>query len=150
MRCINDTKQCIVEGEPRFEELAKYLLQHNAGNDIWIYEDGLVSKILYDPTDDQLIGMTLEIDNNTGCPKRFQYTTRDEEEIKKYCRMTKSTHVYLVLAIPLKEGVPPFVLQLFGTDNCFTAQSVVKRWHHSIKKLKKYFLLVFLHVINNN
>lgn len=152
MRCINDTKQCIVEGTPRFVGLAKYLTERNAGSDIWICEDGsgLVPKIIYDPTNDQLIGMTLEIDDDTGCPKRFEFTTRDEEEIKKYCKMTKSTHIYLILAIPLKEGIPPYVLQLFGTDNRFTARNVLKRWQHIIKELKKYcflsyfFLLLFI------
>lgn len=146
VRCINDTKKCIVEGEPRFAELARYLIHHNAGNDIWICEDGsgIVPKILYDPTDDQLIGMTLDIDENTGCPKRFEHTTRDEGEMKKYCRMAKSTHVYLILAIPLKEGVPPFVLQLFGTKNRFTSRNVVKRWQHVIKELKRYFFPYFV------
>lgn len=130
-----------MEGELRSKDLANYLLQHDAGNDIWLCEDGsgLIPKILYDPSLDQLIGMTLPIDEHTGCPKRFEFTTRDEEEIKKFCRMNKSTLVYIILAIPLKEGVPPFLLQIFGTDNRFTGQNVVKRWNFTINELKRYF-----------
>lgn len=114
--------------------------QQEAGNAIWICEDGsgLIPKILYDPKSDQLIGMTLPIDSHTGCPKRFDFTTRDEDEIKKFCRMNKSTHVYLILAIPLKEGVAPFVLQIFGTDNRFTAKNVIKRWNYTVSELQRY------------
>lgn len=140
VRCINDTKERIVEGELRSAGLAKYLLQHDAGSDIWICEDGsgLIPKVLYDLTLDELIGMTLPIDDDTGCPKRFAFTARDEGEIKRFCNMTKSTHVYLVLAIPLKEGVAPFILQMYGTDNRFTARNVIRRWNHTTTELKRY------------
>lgn len=137
MRCIKDTKDCVYEGELRCEGLAKYLIQNKAGNDIWICEDasGLIPKILYDPTTDQLVGMTLPIDEHTGCPKKFEFTTRNEEEIKAFCQMAKSTHIYLVLAIPLKEGIPPYILQMYGTDNRFKALDVVKRWNHITHEL---------------
>lgn len=78
--------------------------------------------------------MTLPIDDETGCPKRFEFTTRDETEIKRFCRMNKSTHVYLVLAIPLKEGVAPYILQIFGTDNRFTTRNVLQRWNYTTNK----------------
>lgn len=138
MRCINDTEKCSSEGELRCEKLLQYLIKHDAGKDVWLCEDGsgLIPKIVYDPTSDQLIGMTLPM-NEDGCPNRFEFTARNEEEIKKYCRMTKSTHIYLILAIPLKQGVAPFVLQMYGTDNRFTALNVVKRWNFTINQLKR-------------
>lgn len=74
---------------------------------------------------------------SVGCPKPFECTARDEEMIRNFCRMTKSTHVYLVLAIPLIEGVAPYILQMFGTDNRFKAQHVVKRWNHIITELNR-------------
>lgn len=140
MRCINDTKERIVEGELRSKGLAEYLIQHNAGCDVWLCEDGsgLVPKISYDATSDELIGMALPIDDKTGCPKKFEFTTRDEAEIKRFCAMNKSTHVYLVLAIPLKEGIAPYILQIFGTDNRFTAQNVVQRWNYTNNELRRY------------
>lgn len=130
-----------MEGEIRSVGLKEYLIQHNAGNDVWICEDGsgLISKISYDRLFDQLVGMTLLIDERTGCPNRFEFTARDEDEIKKFCSMTKSTHVYLVLAIPLKEGVAPYILQMFGTDNRFATKNVINRWNHTIDELKKYY-----------
>lgn len=137
----------MLEGELRTAELAKYLLERDAGNRVWICEDGtgLIPKIVYDARLDQLIEMTLPIDVHTGCPKRYEFTARDEEEIKKFCRLTKSTHLYLVLAIPLKEGIPPFVLQLFGTDNCFTARNIVKRWNYTTHELERYLFQSYTH-----
>lgn len=144
MRCINDTKGCISEGEVRSKDLAKYLLDRKAGNDIWLCEDasGIICKIQYDQTLDQLVGIVLPIDSNSGCPKRFEYTARNEEEIRKFMQYKKSTLVYIVMAIPLKEGVPPFILQLFGTDNRFTAIDVIKRWDYTIHDLKRYLLQI--------
>lgn len=76
MRCINDTKETIHEGELRSRELAEYLTLHDAGPDVWICEDGsgLIPKILYDPTQDQLIGMTLPFDEHTGTGKNLIIT----------------------------------------------------------------------------
>lgn len=130
----------MLEGELRSKELAEYLLQHNAGTNIWICEDGsgIIPKILYDPTLDQLIGITLPFDNRTGCPQRYEFTARDQDEIKKYMQHNKSTLVYIIMAIPMKEGIPPFILQLFGTDNKFNATNVVMRWNYTTQDLKKY------------
>lgn len=139
-RWISDSKKCILEGELRCTELRSHLSERKAGNDIWLCEDGsgIVSKIQYDPKSDQLIGMVLPLDENNGCPKRYEYTARDEEEIKKFMQNTRSTLVYIIMAVPLKEGVPPFILQMFGTDNRFTATDVIKRWNHTIESLKRY------------
>lgn len=125
-----------------------YLSERNAGYDVWLCEDGsgLVSKIQYDQTSDQLIGMVLPLDESNGCPKRYVYTARDQEEITKFMLHSKSTHVYIVMAVPLKEGVAPYIFQLFGTDNRFKASDVIKRWNYTIQSLKRY--LEFQHTIH--
>lgn len=139
VRCIKDTRECILEGEIRSKELVKYLSDRNAGTDIWLCEDasGIISQIKYDQTLDQLIGMVLPIDDRTGCPKRFEHTARDEDEIKSFMKHKRSTLIYIVMAIPLKEGVAPFILQMYGTDNKFKACDVIKRWNFTIENLKR-------------
>lgn len=139
VRCISDTKACISEGEIRSAELAKYLSERKAGNDVWLCEDGsgIISKIQYDPTLDQLVGIVLPIDCDSGCPKKFEYTARTEEEIRMFMQYKKSTLVYIVMAIPLKNGVAPFILQLYGTDNRFKAIDVIRRWDCTIQELKR-------------
>lgn len=55
-----------------------------------------------------------------------------------FMKHNKSTLVYIIMAVPLKEGVAPFILQLFGTDNKFKTIDVIKRWNHTIELLKRY------------
>lgn len=140
VRNINKTQSKIVEGKLRCRELCDYLTQRKADLEVWISEDGsgIVAKTQYDATHDELVGMTLKIDEKTGCPQKFVSTARDAEEIKKYMTFKKSKLVYIVLAVPINEEIPPFILQLFGTNNKFKTASVVRRWIHTIKELEKY------------
>lgn len=142
MRCINDNKSSIVEGKLRCQQLSEYLNQRNAGADVWLCEDGsgIIPKILYDATTNQLIGMSLPIDEETGCPKRYASTASDAAEIEQFLQHKKSTMVYIVVAVPLKEGVPPFILQMYGTDNTFNSESVVRRWNFTVAELKRLLL----------
>lgn len=146
MRCINDNRKAILEGELRCTELKAYLAERNAGKDVWLCEDasGLISKIQYDQTADQLIGIVLPLDDENGSPTRYEHTARDQEEITKFMQFKKSSLVYIVVAVPLKEGVPPFILQMYGTDNRFKATDVIKRWNHTIESLKRYVKSLFI------
>lgn len=47
-----------------------------------------------------------------------------------------STLVYLVMAQPMKKGIPPFVLTVFGTNNTFKAADM-QRWKYIESELKK-------------
>lgn len=49
-----------------------------------------------------------------------------------------SSLVYVIMAQPIKPKSPPFVLQMFGTDNKFTTQNVLDRWKHTLQELQKY------------
>lgn len=73
----------------------------------------------------------------------YASTARDVEEIQKYMEYDKSSLVYIVMATSLTEGVPPFVIQMFGSDNRFKSQDVVRRWDHTTQALKKYFFCYF-------
>lgn len=41
------------------------------------------------------------------------------------------------MAQPLIEHAPPFVLQVFGTDNKFKSQDVLLRWKETVEELKR-------------
>lgn len=114
------------------------LIERNAGYDIWLAEDatGLVPKIQYDSTSNHLIGIVLPFDEN-GIPKMYESTAANADEIKKFMQHTKSTLVYIVLAIPIKQGIPPFMLQMFGTDNRFKSSDIILRWTHTVLELQK-------------
>lgn len=106
---------------------------------VWLSEDatGIVSKVEFDPKTNQMIGLVLPLDQNTGIPAAFTYLARNANEIQLNVQKKQSSLVYMVLAQPLKKGVPPFILQVFGTDNKFTTQSVLLRWEHTINELKR-------------
>lgn len=131
----------VIEGELRCEQLRAYLHNLKVEKAVWLSEDGsgIVSDIHYDTISDQLVGFVLPFGTDTGSPIPFSFKARDGEEIIKHMssNIQKSCLVYLVMAQPLSVGVPPFVLQIFGTDNRFSKEDVVKRWNHTQNELAK-------------
>lgn len=144
MNYISQKKQKIIEGELRCKELADYLEKLNAPKQIWLCEDGtgIVAKVSYDSTTNQLIGIVLPTCQKTGIPASFTFTPQSMDDIKKQIEKNpKSTHLYMVLAQPIKDNVPPFILQVFGTDNTFKTSDVLKRWQHTKDQLARYNVL---------
>lgn len=95
----------------------------------------------YDPITNQLIGIVLPIDESNGCPLPLQFLAIDENTIKNSLKNPASKFVYLVMAQPLDEKIPPFVLQMFGTNSEFKANDVIKRWEFTRLDLEKYIYL---------
>lgn len=122
-----------MEGRIRAEELHAYLMKFGLPLSVWLSEDGsgVVPKVEYDTFNSQLVGQVLPIDAKIGIPIEHSYIVRSAREIEKHLRnesIIKATLVYIVVAQPLKRNVPPFVLCIFGTDNKFTSDQVLKRW----------------------
>lgn len=140
MSYIGQNKCKIIEGELRSKDLANYLKQMDLEPIIWICEDGtgINAKVEYHPATDQLVGLVLPIDSKTGMPIPFTFLASSVDNIQKYSKEPQSTLVYVVLAQPLMPNVPPFVLQIFGTNNKFSTMDVLQRWNHTVRDLKKY------------
>lgn len=163
MRCINKEKTRVVEGEFRFRELTRFLDSKKTIKAIWISEDAtaIIPEYKYDPETNQIVGILLPKDKN-GCPIPFRYILRylnsqkfstannlifsfiakDAETIKEFVqdpiKNPKSKNVYVVMAQVLDERVPPFILQIFGTNSTFTACDTIHRWHYIKDELEKY------------
>lgn len=136
---ISQSKCQIIEGHLRTKELLNYLEKMQLEKIVWLCEDGtgINSKVEYHPSTNQLVGLVLPTNSTTGMPIPFTFMANSAEEIEKHSRERPSTLVYVILALPLKPNVPPFVLQLFGTDNKFTTDNVLQRWQHTIRDLQK-------------
>lgn len=108
---------------------------------VWLSEDAtsIVSKIEFDAKTNQMIGIVLPMNSSTGMPIPFTYLAKNEEEIQLNMQKSKSNYVYIVMAQPLAINVPPFIFQLFGTDNKFKAAQVLLRWNHTVAELNRYF-----------
>lgn len=110
----------------RCEELLNYMQRMKLDLKVWLCEDatGLNVKVEYNPSTDQLIGIVLPINSQTGMPEPFTFLARSAEDIQKCSEKSLSTLVYVVLAQPLVPGLPAFVLQIFETNNKFLATNV--------------------------
>lgn len=129
----------MIEGELRSKDLSDYLDKLRAPRTVWISEDGsgIIAKASYDSTTNQIVGLVLPKHQETGIPISFSFTPNSLKEIEECMTLPMSTHVYLVLAQPLKENTPPFVLQIYGTNNKFHSDDVLQRWEYTKKELKK-------------
>lgn len=140
MNYVNGYKQKLIEGELRCAELLKYLEDINAVKCVFLSEDasGIISKIEYDPKTNQLVGLVLPLNGENGMPISFSFMASSSTDIQDIMQTAiESKLLYLVMAQPLIEQVPPFVLQIFGTDGKFESKNVLQRFQHTIAELKK-------------
>lgn len=136
---ISQFKTRIIEGELRYKELDHYLDSLKVKKCVWLSEDasGIVAKVEYDPQTNQMIGIVLPISQTTGFPIPFTFLAGSADEIKTNMDKAMSSLVYVVMAQPLKKGAHPFILQIFGTDNKFKSEHVLKRWKHTVEVLER-------------
>lgn len=137
---INARKVRITEGNLRCEALAEYLEKIGGPRIVWLSEDGsgVVQKITYDSVTNQLVGLVLPLHSSTGMPISFSFQPKTMKDMHAFLKMPKSTTVQVMMAQPLKYGAPPFILQLFGTDNKHLGTDLAHRWEHTINELSKY------------
>lgn len=79
----------------------------------------------------------LPFHTSTGMPIYFSFKPKTATEILSQMELPQSTLIYLVMAQPIKADVPPFVLQVFGTNNSFKAKNMLQRWNHMKSELAK-------------
>lgn len=103
---------------------------------------GVIKKIVYDARSNQLVGLVLPFNETNGMPKLFSFEAKTAADIEKYVQLPQSHLVYIICAQPIKRNVAPFILQIFGTDNKFNSDNVMKRWNHTVSELKAYVHLI--------
>lgn len=144
VKYIHKRKQTIIEGELRCEQLSEYLEKLNVPKKVWISEDatGIVARISYDNSTNQLIGLLLPTNEKTGMQMPFTFIPQTAQDINDQIKNNPmSTLVYIILAQPMCRKVPPFILAVFGTDNRFKTLDVLLRWRHMQDQLKRYVRL---------
>lgn len=139
MGYIHNNKVQLKEGKLRCSELKAYLEKIRAPPCVWLSENGsgIIQKVVYDVRSNQLVGLVLPIDTCTGIPIHSTYTARSLSDIEKHMKNRSSSLVYVIMAQPVKANAPPFVLEVYGTDNKFTAINVQNRWIHTVNELEK-------------
>lgn len=139
MKFIQTNKQLVLEGQLRCKELQDYLNNLKAPKCVWLSEDatGIIQKAVFDVKTNQIVGLVLPLDASSGMPKTYSFVARTIQDIEKFMTMPTSNLVYVVMAQPVQMKSTPFVLQIFGTNNIFTAKNVLDRWNATIIELKK-------------
>lgn len=136
---IDQSKERMIEGQLRTKELSEYLDRMKTPRLVWLSEDAtaIVSKVKYDPKTNQMVGLLLPLDEKNGCPIPFSFLAANADLIELQLKETMSHSVYVVMAQPLDEKVPPFVLQMFGTTQRFKSTDVIKRWKYTKSELER-------------
>lgn len=139
MKYIHQKKVKVNEGELRCEGLVAYLKNIKAPLNVWLSEDGsgIIAKVVYDVASNQLIGLNLPLDQQTGMPKTSTFKARSLEEIEQHMLKPKCTLVYIVMAQPVIAKAAPYILQIYGTNNKFKTIDVLNRWTYIKSKLEK-------------
>lgn len=136
---INTSADKIIEGQCRIKELTKFLEDRNLPKIVCLSEDAtrINGRIQYDSINDQIIGFVLPIDANS-MPTSFFFKASSIKKIYEYFENGKiSTLLYTYMIQPLQTNCLSFCLNLFGTDNSFTAEDSIKRWKFITELLKK-------------
>lgn len=146
VKYIDDNKVRVVEGQLRCKELSEYLDKMQTVRSVWISEDAtaIVSIVKYDPKTNQLIGILLPLNKSDGLPKTFSFEASNATIIEQHLKQPFSKFVHVVMAQPLDEKVPPFLLQMFSTNNNFTAVDVVHRWNTTKLELERWLFCHFI------
>lgn len=156
MAYIQQKKLKIIEGQLRCAELSLYLEKIRAPKSVWISEDasGIVQKVIYDVNTNQLVGLTLPIDEANGMPRLYQFIARTLKDIESHMKKELSHFIYAIVAQPLKPNSPPFILQIYGTNNKFTADQLTARWKYTINELKRFkiisLIVEIISLLNNS
>lgn len=138
MSHIHGDKVKIIEGEIRTQELKEHINKTNSKMAVFLSEDasGIVGKVTYDPKTNQLVGIVLPLKAN-GMPKTMHFRPNSSNDIEEFMKLEKSYLVYIIVAHPLGSNAPPFILSIFGTNNKFTKDDVLKRWQFVQNELQR-------------
>lgn len=142
-------KNVVIEGDLRCDDLRQHFIKNKSDPEsemfVFLSEDGsgIVKRPTYDSKTQQLVGIVLPLKEN-GMPKTMCFTPRSAEEIENFMKLEQSALVYIVVAQPLTPNIPPFILQIFGTNNKFKKGDVLARWAHIEKETKRYSSNVYV------
>lgn len=100
--------------------------------DVWLAEDAtaIVSRVEYKPDNDQIIGYVPPLTKGTGLPEVNAFPATSISVVKQFVdthSTNKSKSVYAIVAIPLCDNAPSYVLCVFGTNNKFSYLNVLER-----------------------
>lgn len=120
------------EGTLQIQQLKKFLTDRKLKMKVFLSEDAtrVTGKVQYDCKTNQLVGFVLPTNENS-MPICHSFPATSADIMKKHFDKNKiSTLLYTFIAQPIEKNPASFCLCLFGTDNSFTCDDVLKRWKY--------------------
>lgn len=127
------------EGQFRFDELVGYLEKFDAPLVIAISEDAtrVIGRVEYDSETNRLVGFVLPC-NSDGLPLADSFLAVSLEIIEECFKSQEiSKFAYVFMAQCILQHVPAFCLGCIGSNNCFDATDVLKRWQYIFSQCQK-------------
>lgn len=141
---VRKVNEPTVEGQVRTKELKQFLLEREYGNAVFVSEDAtrIVDRVEFDSRANRCVGFVGPLNRN-GLPELTIFTADTAEAIARHFKeYPAAKFAYVVMAQPLYKNAPAFCLCIFGTDNRFTTQDVLNRWHYIKIKAKEDSIVV--------
>lgn len=138
-RHIKSSVDTIKEGEFRFSALKKFLVEGGYPLTVWLSEDAtrILGRPQFDEKNNIIVGLVPPL-NEKGLPEIFAFPATTAAVIESYFQEYEvAGYAYAILAQPLMDNAPAFCLCLFGTDNKFTSQDIMRRWEWIVDEAAK-------------
>ena len=122
--------ELIKEGQFRFASLSEFLTKRKLPRKIWIGEDGtkIEKRLQYCSKTNQIVGLIPPLGAN-GLPVVGSFPATSAQLIASYLKNNQASSIaYCYMAQPLDSNAPAMCVALFGTDNRYISEHVVKRW----------------------
>ena len=132
------------EGQFRFDDLVVYLKKFDAPLVIAISEDAtrVIGRVEYDSETNRLVGFVLPC-NSDGLPLADSFLAVSLDVIEECFKSQEiSKFAYVFMAQCVSQYVPAFCLGCIGSNNCFDATDVLKRWQYIFSQCQKRNIIV--------
>lgn len=123
----------IKEGELRLNDLKKFLIKRNLPLKVFISEDqtAIIRRVQYDAKENRLVGFKTDISKDTGLPNCNNFYVNSYNDIETaFNDNSICSNAFTVVAQPMADKAPSFVLAIFGSDNKFSYEDVINRWSY--------------------
>lgn len=126
------------EGELVVEETARRIKANDEQLYAWIAEDDtkIQDGVSYDPTDDQVIGLCLPLDES-GMPRKLFFEFVSISAVRDYLKTyPMSTYMKLVTLTTLSPNARTYTILLYGTKGTDTYGAIRARWRYIFEAFK--------------
>jgi len=97
---------------------------------------------MYDSTSNKLVGFVQSLID--GCPNQDSFFATSAKDILEFFDVVKkANYAYAVMAQPVINTNHSFCVSIFGTDNRFKCDDVIKRW----QKMKQLADIEGIHIV---